>query len=124
MSELVTIVTVVFTMSVLCIIGSYCPRAVKYFTLIVFVWKCVRIYLIFKLIEMEKAQLMNDKKLLTDAVMSFFFPWFVMIRFHPKIDLFVAPLIIVANSVTIAASFDDEGNSMACFHDPSYFKQL
>ena len=122
--ELVTIFTLVFTMSAFCVIGSCCPRVVKYFTLLMFVSRCGIIYVMFKLIEMEKAQLSNDKKLMTDAVTSVFFPWFVIIRFHPRIDLYLAPLILVANSFTIAASFDEQSDSMACFHDPTYFAQL
>ena len=124
MYELVTIFTLVFTMSAFCVIGSCCPRVVKYFTLFMFVSRSAIIYVMFKLIEMDKAQLSNDKKLMADAVTSVFFPWFVLTRFHPRVDLYLAPLILVANYVTIAASFDDESNSMACFHDPSYFMQL
>ena len=122
--ELVTIFSLVLIMTAFCVIGSCCPRVVKYFTLFMFVSRCAIIYLMFKLIEMGKAELSNDKKLMTDAVTSVFFPWFVIILFDPRIDLYIAPLIIIANTVTIAASFDEDGSSMACFHDPSYFKQL
>ena len=61
---------------------------------------------------------------MTDAVTSLFFPWFVVIRFYPKIDLLLTPLILALNSLTVAASFNEDDDSMACFHNPVQIAQL
>ena len=62
--------------------------------------------------------------LMTDAVTSVFFPWFTLIRFYPKIDLVLTPLLLAVNSFTVAASFKEDNESMACFHNPGYIASL
>ena len=65
-----------------CIIGSCCPRMVKYFSLIVFLQRCTLVYVMLKLIDFQISQL-SDKKLLQDAIFSLFVTWYALLKFYP-----------------------------------------
>ena len=97
------------------VIGSYYPRLVKYFTMCTFLQRCVSVYVMLKLIDSTELTERTDKKFLTDSISIIFIPWFALCKFNPKVDLFLVPLVLVANSATIVASLDKESGSMNCF---------
>ena len=122
--ELVVILPLNVIMTAICIIGTYHPKLVKYTTLCMFLTRGVTTYLMFKLIDTGNAMRSSDKKQLTEAFTGVFIPVFTFIRFYPRIDLLLAPLLIVANIMTIAAALDQENNSMDCFPEPVYYRNL
>ena len=117
----VLIVSLNVFLTICCIVGSYCPRLVKWFSVGVFVQRCVMIYVMLRMIDSEISQ-RTDKKILTDAINSLFIPWLVVTSFNPRIDFFILPLLFIANSATISASLDREHGSMNCFDEPEFYE--
>ena len=58
-----------------------------------------------------------------DAFGSVIFPCFMLIRMEPKIDLLLAPLMLVVNFLTMRTSLEDDGQ-MDCFNPASQFMKL
>ena len=79
------------------------------------------IYAMFRIIDWELTE-RTDRKQLADAISSLFFPWLVVIKFNPRTDLFLMPILFIANTATMNASFDTESGNMDCFSEPGFYK--
>ena len=104
------------------IVGSYYPKAVKYFTLVGFLQRCVMIFVMFRLIDGNISQ-RTDKKLLVDGITTAVIPWLGLYKIYPRMDFFLVPLVLVANYVIIQASLSQESGALDCFVEPAFFVQ-
>ena len=106
------------------IIGNYLPKLVKYFTAVFVLVRCSTVFVMFHLIEVNQAGVSNDRKLMVDGITNVLYPWLMIVRLEPKIDLFLTPFMLLANHQTIVKSLDEKDGSMACFSDPDEYLQL
>ena len=74
-----------------------------------FIYRSISIYVMLYFIELKGDQKYADKKQILDAFGNVIFPCFMLIRMEPKIDLLLAPLMLVVNFFTISASLVDDG---------------
>ena len=112
-----------FNLTVMAVVCQHCPKLAKYFMLQMFVFRSISIYVMFYFIELKGDQKYADKKQMLDAFASVIFPCFMLIRMEPKIDLLLAPLMLLVNFLTMRASLEDDGQ-MDCFNPASQFMKL
>ena len=101
MFDLVMIIAANLLLTVCVVFGTFFPRSMAYISLIQLISRCVLTYIMFWTIENGKAGLSNDRKMMADSFALVFFLWTIMVKIRPRLDLLLAPPVLVANYLTV-----------------------